>query len=138
TDLTGPTLDQLAFAHLLESGSYDRHVRHMRRLYLSRRQRPIAALNGGPAAMGRGPASRLPLFVPVADLAFRISVSGALRVGHLRDTGFAAQGVAECQAAVGPPARPGSLTGAVLGFASLSDGSNGRGAAVIAQALAAS
>jgi GntR family transcriptional regulator / MocR family aminotransferase len=130
TDLAGPTLDQLAFAHLLESGSYDRHVRHMRRLYLSRRQRLIAALNELPAVTVRGAASGLHLLVEVPSLACELAVIGALR-----DDGFDVQGLAECHAAVGLPAAPGSRNGAVIGFASLSGGSIDSIAAVIGRAL---
>jgi len=39
-----PTLDQLAFASLLESGEYDRHVRRSRMRYRSRRDHLIGAL----------------------------------------------------------------------------------------------
>lgn len=146
TDLAGPTLDQLAFAQLLESGSYDRHVRHMRRLYLSRRQRLIAALRGVPSATVRGAASGLHLVVEVPGPASEAAVIGALR-----DAGFDVQGLAECHAAVGAPAGPGSqngpasrpvtgpvngfVNGAVIGFASLSDGSIDSVAAVIERAL---
>jgi GntR family transcriptional regulator / MocR family aminotransferase len=133
TDLAGPTLDQLAFAHLLESGSYDRHVRHMRRLYLSRRQRLVAALSSVPAARVLGAASGLHLVVEVPNLPCEIAVIGALR-----DDGFDVQGLAECHAAVGVPAAPGSRNGAVIGFASLSEGSIDTVATVIARALAAS
>lgn len=37
-------MDQLAFAHLLSAGGYDRHVRQMRRRYLARRNALLRAL----------------------------------------------------------------------------------------------
>ena len=90
-------------------------------------------VNSTHPSMVRGAASGLHLVVEVSNLAREIAVIGALR-----DDGFDVQGLAECHAAVGAPATPGSLNGAVIGFASLSDGSIDRVAAVIAQALAAS
>ncbi|GIJ44809.1 GntR family transcriptional regulator [Virgisporangium aliadipatigenens] len=43
-DHGGPTLEHLAFAHLLENGGYDRHLRRVRRLYRQRRDAVVAAL----------------------------------------------------------------------------------------------
>lgn len=130
TDLAGPTLDQLAFANLLGSGSYDRHVRHMRRLYLSRRRRLIAALDGVPAATVRGAASGLHLVVQVPSQECEVAV-----VGALRDAEFDVQGLAECRAAVGTMAGCGSRNGVVIGFASQSDGSIDSVAAIVERAL---
>jgi GntR family transcriptional regulator/MocR family aminotransferase len=39
-----PTLDQLALAHLLESGAYDRHLRQARRRYRARRDALVRAV----------------------------------------------------------------------------------------------
>jgi GntR family transcriptional regulator/MocR family aminotransferase len=39
-----PVLDQLALAHLLDSGSYERHLRRMCQRYRQRRDRLLAAL----------------------------------------------------------------------------------------------
>ena len=39
-----PTLDQLALAALIESGRFDKHLRHMRTVYARRRQALVAAL----------------------------------------------------------------------------------------------
>ncbi|SFG29550.1 MocR-like pyridoxine biosynthesis transcription factor PdxR [Streptomyces mirabilis] len=44
TDRGSPTLDQLALARLVESGRYDRHLRHMRTTYAARRTALITAL----------------------------------------------------------------------------------------------
>jgi GntR family transcriptional regulator/MocR family aminotransferase len=43
-DHGGPVLEQLAFAHLLESGGYDRHLRRVRRLYRQRRDAVVTAV----------------------------------------------------------------------------------------------
>jgi GntR family transcriptional regulator/MocR family aminotransferase len=44
TDRGSPTLDQLALAHLIESGRYDRHLRRMRTTYAARRTALVSAL----------------------------------------------------------------------------------------------
>ncbi|HEX5997700.1 MAG TPA: PLP-dependent aminotransferase family protein [Jiangellales bacterium] len=43
-DLGGSVLEQVAFAHLLESGGYDRHLRAARRVHRTRRDAVVAAL----------------------------------------------------------------------------------------------
>ena len=43
SDRGSPTLEQLALATLIESGRYDRHLRHMRRVYAARRATLILA-----------------------------------------------------------------------------------------------
>ena len=43
-DHGSPALDQLALAHLIESGELDRHLRRVRRAYAERRGRLVAAL----------------------------------------------------------------------------------------------
>jgi GntR family transcriptional regulator/MocR family aminotransferase len=43
-DHGGPVLEQLAFAELLATGGYDRHLRTVRRLYRERRDAAVAAL----------------------------------------------------------------------------------------------
>ncbi|MEV4618852.1 PLP-dependent aminotransferase family protein [Asanoa sp. NPDC049573] len=43
-DYGGPTLEQLAFAHLLATGGYDRHLRQARRAHRQRRDALVAAL----------------------------------------------------------------------------------------------
>jgi GntR family transcriptional regulator/MocR family aminotransferase len=44
TDRGSPVIDQLALAELLRSGTYDRHLRHMRRRYGTRRKALVQAL----------------------------------------------------------------------------------------------
>jgi GntR family transcriptional regulator/MocR family aminotransferase len=43
-DRGSPTLDQVALAHLVESGRYDRHLRRMRTVYAARRDTLVRAL----------------------------------------------------------------------------------------------
>jgi GntR family transcriptional regulator / MocR family aminotransferase len=136
TDLAGPTLDQLAFAHLLDSGFYDRHVRRMRRLYLRRRQRLIAAIAEVPWLAVRGAPSGLHVLAETPGTAAEAAVCTALR-----EAGFDVQGLADCHAAAGaragadpaPGARSGSnsRSGVVIGFASLSDSAIDKLGAVI-------
>jgi GntR family transcriptional regulator/MocR family aminotransferase len=45
TGVLVPAVDQLALAHLVGSGSYDRHLRKMRKVYAARRAALLAALN---------------------------------------------------------------------------------------------
>jgi GntR family transcriptional regulator/MocR family aminotransferase len=45
SDLGSPVLDQLALAHLLATGAYERHVRRMRAAYRSRRDALVAAVD---------------------------------------------------------------------------------------------
>ena len=59
-----PTLDQLAFARLLESGAYDRHLRGCRTRYRRRRDRLVSNLaHGLPGARVIGSAAGLHLVV---------------------------------------------------------------------------
>jgi GntR family transcriptional regulator/MocR family aminotransferase len=54
-DLGSPVLDQAALAQLIASGSYDQHLRRMRRRYRARRDALVTALNRWlPAARVRG------------------------------------------------------------------------------------
>ena len=118
TDLAGPTIDQLAFAHLMASGGYDRHVRRMRRLYLRRRQRLVRVLAEVPWLTVRGAPSGLHVLaqVPGAD-------AEAALCAALREAGFDVQGLAECHAAAGAEPGPAVASGVVIGFASLPDAS---------------
>ena len=44
-DSGSPTIDQLALAHMIESGAYERHLRWLRRHYRQRRDRLVDALH---------------------------------------------------------------------------------------------
>lgn len=67
-DLGGSVLEQVAFAHFLASGGYDRHLRHARRVHRARRDAVIAALAEYlPAATVSGVAAGLHLVVELPD-----------------------------------------------------------------------
>ncbi|MGI8904053.1 MAG: hypothetical protein ACR2IP_10425 [Solirubrobacteraceae bacterium] len=63
-----PTLDQLALAHLIDSGTYERHLRRLRRRYRQRRDQLLAVLDHHlPAARISGMAAGLHLVVHLAS-----------------------------------------------------------------------
>jgi GntR family transcriptional regulator / MocR family aminotransferase len=56
-----PTLDQLALAHLMRSGRFDRHLRRMRTLYADRRRTLTEAFDGtGATGPSFRPGRRVP------------------------------------------------------------------------------
>ncbi|WP_329519583.1 MocR-like pyridoxine biosynthesis transcription factor PdxR [Spirillospora sp. NBC_01491] len=64
TDLGGPVLEQYALAEFLASGTYDRHLRQMRRQYRSRRDALAEALRAHiPDAVVHGVAAGIHLYV---------------------------------------------------------------------------
>jgi GntR family transcriptional regulator/MocR family aminotransferase len=63
-DLGGPVIEQLAFADLLATGGYDRHLRRVRRTHRARRDALVAALRAHlPQARISGVAAGLHLWV---------------------------------------------------------------------------
>jgi GntR family transcriptional regulator/MocR family aminotransferase len=67
-DHGGPAIEQLAFAELLASGGYDRHLRAARRAYRGRRDAVLAALERHlPRARVAGVAAGLHLVVELPD-----------------------------------------------------------------------
>jgi GntR family transcriptional regulator / MocR family aminotransferase len=126
SDRGSPGLEQLALARLIESGRFDRHLRHMRRVYAARRDTLLAALSDH--APG----------VPVHGLA-----AGFHAVAELRDDTDEAAIVAEARTrAVGlygmSMYRPSGLTGPpalVLGFGNLTEPAIERGIGTIADLL---
>jgi GntR family transcriptional regulator/MocR family aminotransferase len=80
-------LDQLAFAELLRSGRYDRHVRRMRLAYRRRRDAALEALRARvPNARPEGEAAGLNLVLPVSSaLAEASSIAAAGRAGIALD-----------------------------------------------------
>jgi GntR family transcriptional regulator/MocR family aminotransferase len=125
-DAGSSVMDQIAFAKLLTSGGYDRHLRQMRRRYLIRRNAllwalarylPEATVLG--AAAGVHLTVRLPDGCPVADLVHR-AAEMRVRVESL------APCYAEPQSA--PP-------GLMLGYANLSESQIITGVGVLARAM---
>jgi GntR family transcriptional regulator/MocR family aminotransferase len=126
SDRGSPALEQLALAALIESGRFDRHLRHMRTAYASRRDTLVAAL---------------------AEHAPRVSLHGLAAgfhvVARLPDGADEAAIVAEaCARSIGlygmSSYRPSGLSGPpqlVLGFGDLGEAAIERGIATIADLL---
>jgi GntR family transcriptional regulator/MocR family aminotransferase len=124
-DTGSSVMDQIAFAQLLNSGGYDRHLRQMRRRYLTRRNALLDALARHlPQATVLGAAAgvhltvRFPDGYPVADLVRR---AAAMRVN--------VEPLAPCYAdpASAPP-------GLLLGYANLTESQIDDGIAALARA----
>ena len=124
-DTGSSVMDQIAFAGLLSSGDYDRHLRQMRRRYLARRNALLAALSRHlPQATVLGAAAgvhltvRFPDGYPVAELVRR---AAAMRVN--------VEPLAPCYAdpVKAPP-------GLLLGYANLTESQIEAGVATLAKA----
>lgn len=108
-----PTLDQLGFARLLESGAYDRHLRGCRQRYRARRDALVQALAEHlPGVPVVGVAAGLHLVLPLPDTVDTAAVVAAAAARSVRVADLAGYH------AVGPPTRP----GLVLGYGNLADG----------------
>jgi GntR family transcriptional regulator/MocR family aminotransferase len=122
-----PTLDQLALAHLMRSGRFDRHLRRMRTLYAGRRRTLTEALAElAPAVRLSGLAAG---FHAVAHLPDR---DEAHVIGAARDRGVGLYGMSQHRAS--GLTRPPQL---VLGFGNLTDRAIRSGIADIADLLGA-
>jgi GntR family transcriptional regulator/MocR family aminotransferase len=125
-DTGSSVMDQIAFAKLLTTGGYDRHLRQMRRRYLARRNALLRALARDlPEATVLGAAAgvhltvRFPDGCPVADLVRR-AAEMRVRVEPL----------APCYAE--PESAP---PGLMLGYANLSESQIVTGVRALARAL---
>jgi GntR family transcriptional regulator / MocR family aminotransferase len=125
-DTGSSVMDQIAFAKLLTSGGYDRHLRQMRRRYLTRRNTLLRALARYlPEATALGAAAGVHLTVqfpegyPVGDLVDR-AAKMRVRVEPL----------APCYAE--PDAAP---PGLMLGYANLSESQIVTGVQALARAM---
>jgi GntR family transcriptional regulator / MocR family aminotransferase len=108
-DLGSPVLDQAALAQLLASGSYDHHLRRMRRRYRARRDALVTALNRWlPAARVRGISAGLHLLLELPPGCAEADAAAAA----------AARGIAVDQVAP-MRAAPGGPPALVLGYARL-------------------
>jgi GntR family transcriptional regulator / MocR family aminotransferase len=126
SDRGSPTLDQIALAHLLESGRFDRHLRRMRAVYRTRRAALVEALSQHAPA------------VELSGLAAGFHAVARLPVGSVEDEVVAAaarrsigvQGLRRYRfpGSTGPP-------GLVLGFGDLTESAIRRGVARIADLL---
>ena len=121
-----PTLDQLAFARLLTSGAYDRHLRRGRRAFRVRRDLLVAELARRlPGCEVSGVAAGLHLVVHLPDgvLASAVVRSAEARGVHVVDLDRYRAGGS------GPPAL-------VLGYGNITDGLVPEAVAVLADVLA--
>jgi GntR family transcriptional regulator/MocR family aminotransferase len=122
-----PVLDQLAFARLLRTGGYERHLRSVRRRYRARRAALLAALRRRlPACRVTGTAAGLHLVahlgagVDAADVVTAAAARG-LRLVDLRTYQVDRREPANCL---------------VLGYGNLADGAIDDAVAVLAAAVA--
>ncbi len=129
-DSGSPVIDQLALAHLLDSGSYERHLRRMRQHYRQRRDALLAALRHRlPAARVSGTAAGLHLVLTLPPGASAAAVADA---------------ASQCDLALSPldryllPGSPESGNRLVLGYGNIALAAISPAAALLAQALAAS
>ena len=107
-----PTLDQLALAHLMRSGRFDRHLRRMRTLYSDRRRTLTEALAElAPQVRLSGLAAGFHAVAHLPDRANEAHVIGAAR-----DRGVGLYGMSQHRAS--GLTRPPQL---VLGFGNLTD-----------------
>jgi GntR family transcriptional regulator/MocR family aminotransferase len=127
-DRGSPGLDQLALAALIESGRYDRHLRHMRAVYAGKRRALIGALaRHAPNVELRGLAAG---FHAVARLPDGLDERAVAAAARERSVGL--YPVDEMRAGGGD--HPPEL---VLGFGDLSEAAIERGIAAIADLLVA-
>jgi GntR family transcriptional regulator/MocR family aminotransferase len=126
SDRGSPGLEQLALARLIESGRFDRHLRHMRRAYAARRDALLAAL--------REHAPGIPLhglaagFHAVAQLREDSDEAAIVAEARSRSIGLYGMGMYRPSGLSGPPAL-------VLGFGNLTEPAIERGIAAIADLL---
>ena len=125
-DAGSPTLDQLALAHLIESGDYDRHLRQARRRYRARRDALVAAVARHlPGARVTGVAAGLHAIVRLPRAVDGLAL---MRAAARRSVGVYALGYAYL--------RPRPLDdGLVLGYANLAEPAIEEGVRLLALAL---
>ncbi len=126
SDRGSPTLDQLALAALIESGRYDRHLRHMRQVYAGRRETLIRALSKqAPAVVLQGIAAG---FHAVAHLADGTDERAVVEQARARSVGVYGMSSYRPGERSGPPQL-------VLGFGNLSEAAIERGISAISDLL---
>jgi GntR family transcriptional regulator/MocR family aminotransferase len=126
SDRGSPGLDQLAFARLVESGRYDRHLRRMRGVYAARRQALVDALaRHAPAVRLTGLAAG---FHAVAHLPEGVREQDVVAAARQRSVGL--YGMSAFRMSGGTA--PGQL---VIGFGNLGERAIERGVAAVADLL---
>jgi GntR family transcriptional regulator/MocR family aminotransferase len=92
-DRGSPVLDQVALAHLIESGRYDRHLRRMRTVYAARRRALVDALaRHAPAVRLTGLAAGFHAVAHLPD-----SVDEASVVAAARERSVGLHGLSACR-----------------------------------------
>ncbi len=125
-DRGSPALDQLALARLIESGRFDRHLRHMRTVYGRRRRTLIDALaEHAPHTRLSGLAAGFHAVLRLPDGADEHAVAAEARS---RSVGLYPMAGYRLGTAAGPPEL-------VLGFGTLSEQAIARGVARVADLL---
>jgi GntR family transcriptional regulator/MocR family aminotransferase len=129
SDRGSPTLEQLALATLIESGRYDRHLRHMRRVYSARRATLIRALSEhAPRVKLHGLAAG---FHAVAELGPGADERATVEAARARSVGLYGMSLFR----LSEPSGPGGPAQLVLGFGDMSEPAIERGLATIADLL---
>ena len=125
-DRGSPALEQLALAGMIEAGRYDRHLRHMRRVYGARRGTVIRALaEHAPHARLHGLAAG---FHGVVDLPEGADERAITEQARARSIGLDGMSDYRPSGLAGPPQL-------VLGFGNLTEAAIERGVATIADLL---
>jgi GntR family transcriptional regulator/MocR family aminotransferase len=126
SDRGSPALEQFALARLIESGRFDRHLRHMRRVYAARRDTLLTALRErAPDVHLRGLAAGFHAVAQLCDGADEASIVAEARA---RSIGLYGMSMYRPSGLIGPPAL-------VLGFGNLTEPAIERGIATIADLL---
>ncbi len=126
SDRGSPTLEQLALAALIESGRYDRHLRHMRGVYAARRDTLVGALAAdAPGIVLTGLAAG---FHAVAQLANGADERSIVAAARERSIGLYGMSSYRPSGRDGPPQL-------VLGFGNLSEAAIERGITAISDLL---
>jgi GntR family transcriptional regulator / MocR family aminotransferase len=126
SDRGSPALEQLALARMIESGRYDRHLRHMRREYAARRATLMRTLSEhAPGVTLHGLAAG---FHAVADLGRDADEDSVVEAARARSVGLYGMSTFRLSDRDGPPQL-------VLGFGNLSQAAIERGVARIAGLL---
>jgi GntR family transcriptional regulator/MocR family aminotransferase len=126
TDRGSPSLDQLAVAHLIESGRYDRHLRHMRAVYGRRREVLIGSLaRHAPGVRLTGLAAG---FHAVAHLPEPADEQAVVSAARQRSVGLYGMGALRTATAPAPPQL-------VLGFGNVGERAVEAGIAAVADLL---
>jgi GntR family transcriptional regulator/MocR family aminotransferase len=125
-DWQSSTLEQLAFAELLRSGAYDRHVRRMRLRYRRRRDILVSALAEAlPDLRVTGREAGLNVLIPLPDAATESAALGAARAAGVGLEGLAESDLYERR---GP-------AGLIIGYAAAPEHSFAGAVAALVSAL---